>query len=57
LRPSAIPDNWKGVSVDPMQEKGDTHKSESVRVWVIDNIFLQFPARNPSGNELERARE
>jgi len=35
-----------------MQEKGYTHKTESVGVWVIDNIFLQFRARSPSRNEL-----
>ena len=55
MRPSAIPRNWEGRKRNPIQEQGDTHECESVRAWVIDNIFLQFLARNPSRNELKRS--
>ena len=51
-----IPVNWEGREHDPTQEKGNAHKTESVPCLGVDDIFLQFFARNPGRNELERLK-
>jgi len=40
-----------------IERRGRAYKTASVRFWIIDDMFLQILARNPSRNEPEVGKE
>ena len=53
VRPSATSDNWRGCGHPVLRSRKNTDDVQSIRVWVVRDVFHQIPTRHPIRNELE----